>query len=146
MDARRQVKREIAIRPARFTDLAAIEAIQAASPEASQWTPTDYLKHDCRVCDLNSCVAGFLVTRQVTPGESEILNMAVDPAERRTGIARRLLADALARFKGAWFLEVRASNVAAIRLYESAGFTRAGERKNYYYEPPEDALVMRFFS
>ena len=140
------MKREITLRPARLADLAAIDAIQSASPEASQWTPTDYLKHDCRVCDLNSCVAGFLVTREVAPGESEILNMAVDPAERRAGIARTLLTDALARVKGAWFLEVRASNAAAIRLYESVGFVRAGERKNYYYEPAEDAIVMRFFS
>jgi len=146
MDDKRQVKREITIRPARFTDLAAIDAIQAASPEASQWNPTDYLKHDCRVCDLNSCVAGFLVTREVAPGESEILNMAVDPAERRTGIARRLLTEALARVKGTWFLEVRASNTAAIHLYESVGFVRAGERKNYYDEPADDAIVMRFFS
>jgi ribosomal-protein-alanine acetyltransferase len=140
------VRREITIRPARFTDLAAIDAIQAASPEAVRWTPTEYLKHDCRVCDLNSCVAGFLVTREVAPGESEILNIAVDPAERRTGIARRLLTDALARVKGAWFLEVRASNEAAIKLYESAGFTRAGDRKGYYNEPAEDGIVMRFFS
>jgi ribosomal-protein-alanine acetyltransferase len=146
MDDRRQVRREITIRPARLADLAAIDAIQAASPEAVRWNPADYLKNDCRVCDLNSCVAGFLVTREVAPGESEILNLAVDPAERRTGVARRLLEDALVRIKGTWFLEVRASNTAAIRLYESAGFTRVGERKNYYYEPAEDGIVMRFFS
>lgn len=146
MDARRQVRREITIRPARFADLAAIDAIQSASPEAVHWNPTDYLKHDCRVCDLNSCVAGFLVTREVAPGENEILNVAVDPAERRTGIARRLLADALARAQGAWFLEVRASNTAAIGLYEAAGFHRAGRRPQYYYQPAEDAIVMRFFS
>lgn len=146
MDARRQVKRDITLRPARLADLAAIDAIQAASPEGVHWNPADYLKHDCRVCDLNSCVAGFLVTREVAPGESEILNIAVDPAERRTGIARRLLTDALARAKGTWFLEVRASNAAALRLYESAGFTRTGSRKNYYDEPAEDAIVMRFFS
>ena len=138
--------REITIRPARFTDLAAIDAIQSASPAAVHWIPTEYLKYDCRVCDLNSCVAGFLVTREVARGENEILNIAVDPAERRTGIARRLLADVLARVKGAWFLEVRASNDAAIRLYESVGFTRAGNRRNYYYEPAEDAIVMRFYS
>jgi len=133
------------IRPARYTDLAAIDAIQNASPEAVHWTPTEYLKHDCRVCDVNSCVAGFLVTRQVGPGEGEILNLAVDPAERRHGVARALLEDALAR-KGAWFLEVRASNAAAIRLYESAGFERAGRRPGYYGEPAEEAIVMRFFS
>jgi len=140
------VTREITLRPARLADLAAIDAIQAASPEAVHWTPTEYLKHDCRVCELNSCVAGFLVTREAAPGESEILNLAVDPAERRTGIARTLLTDALARSKGTWFLEVRASNAAAIRLYESIGFTPAGDRKNYYYEPAEDGIVMRFFS
>ncbi len=134
------------IRTARFTDLAAIAAIQAASPEAAQWNPADYLKHDCLVADVNSCVAGFLVTREVAPGEREILNLAVDPAERRTGIARGLLGDALARAKGAWFLEVRASNAAAIRLYESAGFHRAGRRPDYYYEPADDAIVMRFYS
>lgn len=139
-------KREIVIRPARFTDLAGIAAIQDASPEAVHWTPTDYLKHDCRVCDLNSCIAGFLVTRQIGPGEREILNLAVDPAERRTGIARRLLEDALGSAHSAWFLEVRASNAAAIRLYESLGFQRTGSRKNYYYEPAEDAIVMRFVS
>lgn len=138
--------REVNTRPARFTDLAAIAAIQDASPQAVHWKPTDYLKHDCLVATLNSCVAGFLVTREVTPGEREILNLAVDPAERRTGIGRRLLGDALARAKGAWFLEVRASNEAAIGLYEALGFRRAGSRQNYYYEPAEDAIVMRFFS
>ena len=146
MDTGREVRREITIRPARYTDLAAIDTIQSTSPEAVRWNPTDYLKHDCRVCDLNSCVAGFLVTRTVAPGEHEILNLAVDPGERRSGIARRLLADALERAKGVWFLEVRASNQAAIRLYESAGFRRAGLRPQYYYEPAEDGIVMRFIS
>ena len=52
----------------------------------------------------------------------------------------------LARAQGAWFLEVRASNAAAIQLYESAGFHRAGRRPDYYADPAEDAIVMRFFS
>lgn len=130
-------------------------AIQAAAPEAAHWNPADYLAHDCRVADVAGRVAGFIVTREVAPGEREILNLAVDPVERRTGIARGLVRDALARGKaedalkrvrGAWFLEVRASNAAAIRLYESAGFHRAGRRPNYYYEPAEDGIVMRFFS
>jgi ribosomal-protein-alanine acetyltransferase len=140
------ISRQIKIRIVRFTDLAAIAAIQAASPEAAQWNPTDYLKSDCRVCDVNTCVAGFLVTREAGPGEHEILNLAVDPAERRTGIARRLLEEALARAPGMWFLEVRASNQAAIRLYESAGFALAGRRSGYYQEPAEEAIVMRLVS
>jgi ribosomal-protein-alanine N-acetyltransferase len=138
--------RQIKIRPARFTDIAAIAAIQAASPEAAQWVPTDYLKNDCRVADLESCVAGFVVAREVAPAEREILNLAVDPSERRKGIARGLLQDMLRSTGGTWFLEVRESNAAAIQLYESVGFNRAGRRPDYYYNPAEDAIVMRFFS
>ena len=108
--------------------------IQASSPEAAQWDPASYLDHDCRVATRltggpGDLVLGFLVVRQTTPGENEILNLAVDPAARRTGVARGLLEDALARTRGLWFLEVRASNAAALRLYESAGFERAGRRR-----------------
>jgi len=134
------------IRAATAGDIPAIAAIQAASPEAAQWDPYSYLDYDCRVADVRGRVAGFLVTRLVGPDEREILNLAVSPAERHTGVARGLLTEALAGSKGAWFLEVRASNAAAIRLYESAGFKPAGRRKDYYYELPEDGIVMRFFS
>lgn len=134
------------IRAATIGDLAAITAIQALSPEASHWNPAEYLDYDCRVAEVNSHVSGFLVTRQVGPDEREILNLAVDPAKRHTGVARGLIAEALASAKGVWFLEVRASNTAAIRLYESAGFKPAGRRPNYYYNPQEDGIVMRFFS
>jgi ribosomal-protein-alanine N-acetyltransferase len=137
---------QVTIRAATAEDLAAIAAIQAVSPEAAQWEPAGYLDHDCDVAIRGGRLAGFLVARQVAPGEREILNLAVDPAERRSGIARALLSEALARAQGAWFLEVRASNAAAIRLYESAGFEIAGRRSGYYREPAEEAIVMRIFS
>jgi ribosomal-protein-alanine N-acetyltransferase len=136
----------ITIRHATARDLPSIAAIQAVSPEAAQWDPADYLDHDCLVGTFGGCIKGFLVTREVGPGEREILNLAVDPGERRAGIARRLLADALAGAQCQWFLEVRESNAAAIQLYESVGFHRAGRRPEYYYEPAEDGIVMRFFS
>ena len=139
-------RRQVTIRAATAADLPGIAAIQAISPEAAQWDPASYLAHDCRLALVDAQIAGFLVTRQVGAGEREILNLAVDPAERRGGVARGLLGDALARSKGRWFLEVRASNVAAIRLYESAGFERAGLRPGYYADPAEDGIVMRFFS
>ncbi len=91
-------------------------------------------------------VRGFLVFRHTTPGELEILNMAVDPPVRRRGTARFLLERTLAQWRGTWFLEVRESNSAAIRLYESIGFGRVGRREDYYHDPPEPAIVMKFNS
>ncbi len=78
--------------------------------------------------------------------ELHILNLAVHPSYRRRGIARRLLHEAMhrARVRGchtAW-LEVRPSNLAARRLYESCGFRLLMTRKRYYDDTGEDALVL----
>jgi ribosomal protein S18 acetylase RimI-like enzyme len=148
------------VRPTTREDLAAIAQIQRASPEASAWEPASYLEYYCRVAISAGRVVGFLVFRRLTQGdafqehemqehemqEHEILNLGVEPASRRKGVARMLLQRALAEAPGAWFLEVRESNLAAIRLYESLGFRPAGERKDYYQDPPEAAIVMRFLS
>jgi ribosomal-protein-alanine N-acetyltransferase len=57
-----------------------------------------------------------------------------------------LLEHELERGEGSWFLEVRESNVAAIALYEGLGFRRVGQRENYYRDPSESGIVMRFLS
>jgi len=134
------------VRAATADDLAAIAAIQEASPEASQWDPASYLGYECSVATSGGRVAGFLVVRQIGPGEREILNLAVDPPERRRGVARKLLETELRRAKNHWFLEVRASNSAAMKLYESAGFRMAGRRDSYYSNPLEPGIVMKFES
>jgi [ribosomal protein S18]-alanine N-acetyltransferase len=134
------------IREATAEDLAAIAAIQAASPEASAWNPADYLNYDRRVAVIEGRVSGFLVSRAVADGEREILNVAVAPADRRRGIARALVENELSTGPGVWFLEVRESNRAAINLYVSMGFEIAGTRPEYYHDPTEAAIVMRFFS
>lgn len=134
------------IRAATGNDLAAIAAIQAASPEASQWDPAGYLDYDCLVAVENDHVAGFLVSRQTTPGEREILNVAVALSERRRGIARRLIAAELERARGQWFLEVRESNIAALNLYKACGFQEAGRRNSYYHDPTESGIVMKLNS
>jgi ribosomal-protein-alanine N-acetyltransferase len=75
--------------------------------------------------------------------EAHIISLAVDPAHRRRGLGRRILEELLSQARAAgcrWAtLEVRASNQAAIRLYESAGFQLLGRRKGYYNG--EDGLV-----
>ena len=134
------------VRGATADDLAAIAAIQEISPEASQWDPATYLDYECSVAASGGRVLGFLVVRQIAADEREILNLAVDPAERRRGVARKLLETELQRPKNRWFLEVRASNSSAIKLYESTGFRKAGRRESYYSNPAEPGIVMRFDS
>lgn len=138
----------VRIRPAEEGDLAAITAIQGTAPESSQWEAHDYLSFDCRVAtmDRGGRIAGFIVSRTVADKEREILNIAVHPDFRRSGVATEMLRAELARSPGAHFLEVRESNTAARRLYESLGFERIGERPNYYDNPPETGIVMRIYS
>lgn len=136
------------LRPATQQDLGAIAQIQAASPQAARWEPASYLSLNCLIACLRATgdPIGFLVWRETAPGEREILNLAVAQSRRRQGVARRLLEEALQEEENAWFLEVRESNAAAIRLYQEAGFRLMGSRKNYYSDPVETAIVMRFLS
>lgn len=91
-------------------------------------------------------LAGYVGSQSVQ-GESDMMNLAVDPAFRRQGIGQLLiqsLVEQLAQ-KGnhCLSLEVRASNVPAISLYEKAGFVQVGRRPGYYRNPKEDALILR---
>ncbi|MBO5912497.1 MAG: ribosomal protein S18-alanine N-acetyltransferase [Clostridia bacterium] len=78
--------------------------------------------------------------------EGYITNIAVHPNHRRKGIALRLT-EAL-KLEGEKLelsfltLEVRESNLAAIKLYEKAGFKSVGKRKGFYSNPKEDAVLM----
>lgn len=133
----------IILRPATSTDLTAIAEIQTASSEAAHWPPEDYLGYDTLIAEADHRVVAFLAARQVAPGERELLNLAVHPEFRRRGIASSLLQAALGAAPAEWFLEVRASNHAAIAFYVQHGFHRAGVRPKYYRDPTEDAVVMR---
>lgn len=80
--------------------------------------------------------------------ESELLEIAVQPAMQGRGYGKALLAQAiaLARRNGAvrMFLEVRESNARARKMYTSFGFEETGRRKNYYptENGREDAILM----
>lgn len=91
-------------------------------------------------------IVGYLIAREAA-GTGEILNLAVDPSQRRAGIARALLDAGLALLRrrrvDEVFLEVRLSNEAAQTLYRGAGFETVGRRRAYYRNPVEDALVLR---
>ena len=91
-------------------------------------------------------LAGYVGSQSVL-GESDMMNVAVDPAFRRRGIARALVTSLVEELAKAGnhslTLEVRASNTPAIGLYEKLGFRQIGRRKNYYRNPREDALILR---
>jgi len=73
-----------------------------------------------------------------------LMNIAVDPASRRRGIARAMLEEMLERAGPGeqYTLEVRTSNAHAITLYEYFGFRSAGTRRRYYRDTGEDAMIM----
>ena len=76
----------------------------------------------------------------------EILNLAVRPDARRTGVGGSLLEQAIdwSRAFNAEnaLLEVRASNLAALQFYERHDFHATGRRTRYYTAPADDALVL----
>ena len=90
-------------------------------------------------------VIGYIVFWFVAD-EMHILNLATDPGQRRQGIAKKLVLAALKRAyrKGATrsFLEVRASNAVAQKLYLNLGFAGTSVRREYYDSPVEDAVMM----
>ena len=83
---------------------------------------------------------GFLALQDLA-GELEITQLAVKKAYQGQGLANQLM-EFLADRPERIFLEVRASNQVARALYEKHGFLPVGQRKNYYQNPVEDAILM----
>ncbi|NDJ59027.1 ribosomal protein S18-alanine N-acetyltransferase [Enterobacteriaceae bacterium 4M9] len=97
--------------------------------------------------DVGDEMAAFAIT-QVVLDEATLFNIAVSPAFQRRGLGRALLEHLISELEQkqilTLWLEVRASNVAAIALYESLGFNEATIRRNYYptANGREDAIIM----
>ena len=99
-------------------------------------------------CFFCTVAPGFVLGR-VIADEAEMLTLAVDPTARRQGLGTALVdsfqQEAQRRGATRLFLEVDASNHAAIALYRRAGFETMGTRRAYYRHPggaTSDALVM----
>ncbi|MCK8516099.1 ribosomal protein S18-alanine N-acetyltransferase [Methylonatrum kenyense] len=102
----------------------------------------------CWVAERDARLRGFLIM-STAAGEAHILNLCVGADVRRSGVGRRLLVHALSVAVrcgvDSLFLEVRPSNVAAVRLYTENGFHEVGLRPGYYPLPGgrrEDGLIM----
>ena len=143
---------EVHIRPMMELDLPEVAAIELKS-YAFPWSENifrDCLRvgYTCRAIDLAGQIIGYGVM-SLGAGEAHILNLCVREEFRIVGFGRRLLEHMLERAAAAGineaFLEVRPSNLAAIRLYQKLGFEQIGIRRGYYQAPDgrEDAIVLK---
>jgi polysaccharide biosynthesis protein PslH len=132
--------RAITVRAGTPADLTRIHEIERVAHEAAHWDTESYLGFDIAVAEIDATVAGFMVSRRTAPDEREILNIAVAPEFRRSGVATALIRSLTAPTV---FLEVRLSNTFARSLYRKLGFEEVGTRRDYYDHPAEDAIVMR---
>lgn len=94
----------------------------------------------------NNRVVGYVGSQSVI-GEADMMNIAVAPEYRRRGVANALIIELISQLASrdvhSLTLEVRASNIPAITLYEKLDFVQVGCRPNYYSSPKEDALILR---
>ncbi len=137
------------LRPMRAADLAAVAAVETSMQHP--WPPALLAAEldrghgwqmvgeiDDRLC----CYA----TGTLVADEAEIHRLVVAADLRRWGIGGALLSavlDMLTTRGGRYcYIEVRASNTPALRLYRQTGFRPVGRRRNYYRDPQEDALLL----
>ena len=137
------------IHPMTKSDIAGVAAIEKACfvhPWSEQSLSEELDNETARffVAQLDGTAVGYIGANNIS-GEVYVTNVAVLPEHRKKGIAKALLTKLIAQCKSenATFLtlEVRESNVPAIALYQSFGFTERGCRKRFYSDPEEDALI-----
>ncbi|MCG6552227.1 MAG: ribosomal protein S18-alanine N-acetyltransferase [Candidatus Magnetominusculus sp. LBB02] len=99
----------------------------------------------CRTALIDGIIVGYICVR-IMVDEAHVLKLAVHPEFRQRHIGTALVSyiteQALTDFKGKAILEVRESNIAALKVYSSIGFKNLYVRRGYYAYPAEDAVVM----
>lgn len=133
--------------PADLDELMEVERVSFSCP----WTRDMYLseleKKEGRYLKARSggVLAGYGGILVILD-EAHVMTLAVREEMRRRGVGMRIMLELAreAEHMGARFLtlEVRKSNQAAIELYSRLGFQIMGERKNYYLDNYEHALIM----
>lgn len=133
-----------------INDLPEVVTIERAS-FTTPWSETSFFNEIknplsiSRVARKGGSVIGYICAKRIMD-EGHILTLAVSPEFRRLGIASALVEE-IVKCLGQddcrhIFLEVRASNKEAKRIYERFNFKLIGTRKNYYVSPVEDAVIM----
>src|SRR5262245_44237887 len=143
---------EVSLRTMTESDVLHVVAIERAAYQFpwSEGIFRDCLRvgYVCRVAWVGEEIIGYGVM-SVGAGEAHILNLCVNAHFRCRGVGRRMLEYLVERARSAGmaeaFLEVRPSNTAAIRLYQSMGFEQVGIRRGDYQAVGgrEDASVLK---
>jgi ribosomal-protein-alanine acetyltransferase len=144
------------IRPATPADIPLMRALELQADTAAHWAEREYdalfapdtPKRIALVAgDAEHDIGGFLIAR-CGLDEWEIENVVVATGRRRSGIGTALVNELRRQAEGgrvpALLLEVRESNTAARKLYETIGFSEVGRRTAYYANPAEDALLLKY--
>jgi len=137
------------VRPMCATDLGAVSALDTLI-QPSPWTQPQLEQawqqaYRGWVITQQQQLWGFALSQQVLD-EVSLLSLGVHPAMRNRGYGHALLAavieDALQHHALSIYLEVRASHRQAQHLYQRHGFKAMAQRKAYYRNPEEDAIIM----
>ncbi|MDO5410831.1 MAG: ribosomal protein S18-alanine N-acetyltransferase [Lachnospiraceae bacterium] len=145
-----QHKSEIQIRTMKAEDIAWAAQLEAelfgdAWTEAALMDTLRYRPETNFTAEADGVIVGYLLF-MAAADEGELLRVGVSPKARRKGIASALMShmESCAVSKGiaTIWLEVRESNTAARALYEKTGFIEQGQRKKYYHDPVENAVIM----
>jgi [ribosomal protein S18]-alanine N-acetyltransferase len=139
---------EVSVRRLAYSDLPAVISIERRS-FPTPWSLAMFVLElskpsgICLAAHAGERLLGYVVCSRYDQ-VWHLMNIAVAPEHRRTGIAGRLLARLFEEAGGAlpFTLEVRVSNRNAIGMYERFGFRSAGVRPRYYHDNGEDALIM----
>jgi len=111
------------------------------------FTDSLHAGYSCWVYEFGSIVVGYAVL-MLAAGEAHVLNIAIGQDWQRQGLGRRFLQHLIKVSReyhaDMMFLEVRPSNVGALRLYEEIGFNEMATRRGYYpaHDGREDAILM----
>ncbi len=144
------MSKDVFMRSMKMSDLSAIEVLERDCFDLP-WS-----KHAFKSELKNKCAYYTIMEREssliayagmwLIIDEAHITNVAVHPNERKNGYGQTIMLEmmrlALVSGMPTMTLEVRKSNIAAIRLYEKLGFSWSGVRKGYYSNNGEDAIIM----
>ena len=143
------------VRPMLLEDIDPVMAIARSLPTAPHWGRSAYedalregaaVRRIALAAEHTGETIGFVVARILDP-VAEIESIGIAEKAQGYGFGSLLLRAMMEELRNAGIkeieLEVRASNEGAIRLYQRAGFSEIGRRREYYQGPVEDALLLR---